>query len=290
MVASIQTLNQFFNKYTLLLSKIYQHSEAESITMMVIEAVFGYNRTQFLLRKEELLPAALMHQTEFILSQLLAHKPVQYVLGKAHFYGLELMVNEAVLIPRPETEEVVHWILNDYVSQKTNNLNITDVCTGSGCIALALKHHFSNANVIGIDISKAALKLAVQNAKNLKLDVVFEEKDILYSNDIAAQSVDVMVSNPPYIMETEMAFMQANVLEYEPHIALFVPNDKALIFYERIADMAIIGLKSGCSLYFEINEAKGNDMVQMLENKGFTQVELRQDMNGKDRMLKAVLA
>jgi release factor glutamine methyltransferase len=189
-----------------------------------------------------------------------------------------------VLIPRPETEELVHWILKDSLPEKPS---IIDLGTGSGCIAIALKDQIKDAKVFGADVSVAALNIANENADLNKMEVDFFLFDILQRESLGFMQFDLMVSNPPYVRKSEEAMMAPNVLAHEPHTALFVPDEDPLIFYRKIADLAKGQLNPSGKLYFEINEAFGDEMVQMLSEKGFTSVELKKDFNGKDRMIRA---
>jgi release factor glutamine methyltransferase len=222
---------------------------------------------------------------------LLKQQPVQYVTGTAWFYGMELMVNPQVLIPRPETEELVEWIVNDVrmVRQLADaDMRMLDIGTGSGCIPLALKKELPAADVWGIDVSPGALETAKANATQQQLDVRFEQVNVLDEQATATLPFfDVIVSNPPYIKQSEHTSMQQQVLAYEPALALFVPDEDALLFYRVIAALAKHKLARGGSLYFEINEALGNEVVELLKATGYKDVTLKQDIFGKDRMVKA---
>lgn len=237
--------------------------------------------------------AQLRDRMQEVLPGLLSGRPFQYVMGTSWFYGLTLQVNEAVLIPRPETEELVHQIINDVKEWSPDSgahpLRILDIGTGSGCIALALKKNLPNVQVEAMDVSAAALKVARENAENLKLEVRFMEADILEWDLVVDQELkwDVIVSNPPYITPAEKLEMEAHVLDYEPELALFAPEEAPLIFYQHIADFAGVHLKPSGALYFEINQAMGQEVVNLLEKKGFATVEVLKDMQGADRMVKA---
>lgn len=242
------------------------------------------------------------------LAQLKKGKPLQYILGTAHFMDLELLVNEHVLIPRPETEELVRWILEDLqddtglgldanrslsvisTSLKDRSLQILDIGTGSGCIAIALAKALPNAKVTAIDISEKALAVAQKNSVFNNVDVTFTRQDILdpeHTPEIELQ-FDIIVSNPPYVRQLEQSQMQKNVMDYEPHTALFVPDNDALIFYDAIAKFAQRHLKKKGSLYFEINQYLGAETKALLKAHDFSEIELRKDMFGNDRMLKAI--
>jgi len=218
--------------------------------------------------------------------RLQENEPFQYILGETEFYGLTLKCDKRALIPRPETEELVDWI-----SENKNIENAVDICSGSGCIALAFKTVYENATILGVDISEDANNLARENAQLNKLDVTFHIADAL---DINADfwntlsDLDLIVSNPPYIPEDEKGEMSANVLDFEPHLALFVENHSSIIFYERIADLAQQKLKSGGLLYFELHHLYSTEVITYLEKIGFQHIEIRKDLQGKNRMLKAV--
>ena len=289
MQAQISTLQAFFNRYVTALQPLYDHAEAQSVTYWLMEEMLGYTQKDLILDPGKLLPASIQYQTEFVLQQLLLHKPVQQILGCAYFMDLKLQINEHVLIPRPETEELVQWIQKSYAPEA--NINLIDICTGSGCIALALKKHFKNATLSAQDLSTEALKIAQLNAKKLQLAVDFKQTDVLAANwQLPTDTYDVVVSNPPYIKETEQAFMRQNVLEHEPHMALFVPDDNALVFYEKIAKQAFHALKPRGKLFFEINQALGAETCDLLHKIGYSHTEIRKDLSGNDRMIMATLS
>lgn len=219
-----------------------------------------------------------------ILPALQRGRPFQYVVGEAHFYGMDLFVNESVLIPRPETEELVQHILSNVPHSA---LTILDVGTGSGCIALALKKHLPDAKVYAMDISKDALRVARKNAEKLELPIHFLEMDVLEWDLVLEDQLrfDIVVSNPPYITPKEMAEMEDHVLHFEPEIALFAPEEAPLLYYQHIADLAHKHLKIDGKLYFEINRLMGQEVVDLLRKKGFNDVTLLQDMQGADRMI-----
>ena len=210
--------------------------------------------------------------------------PIQYITGETEFYGLKLKVNKNVLIPRPETEELVDWILKDYKNQ--SNLNILDVGTGSGCIPIALSKNLKKATIHAYDISTKALKLAEKNAQFNDAKISFKKVNIL-TTDVLDNKFDVIVSNPPYVQELEKDKIKNNVLQYEPHLALFVKNEDPLLFYKKIAKLAKISLKENGRLYFEINQYLGLETKISLQNIGFKNIELRKDIYGNDRMIRA---
>lgn len=234
---------------------------------------------------------------DFFLDALLKlehEKPIQYIIGKTEFYGLPFHIDKNVLIPRPETEELVAWILKDPIQKEEdkNLLKILDIGTGSGCIAISLAKNFPNVSVFALDISNQALQIAQQNAELNNVDIQLIEQDILKinldSNFISeSYKYDIIVSNPPYVRELEKNEIQNNVLENEPHLALFVTDENPLLFYDKIADFAKNHLIKNGQLYFEINQYLGKDTVDLLKQKGFTKVELKKDVLGNDRMIKA---
>jgi release factor glutamine methyltransferase len=218
----------------------------------------------------------------FILDQLKKEIPIQYLLGTTHFYGLEFEVNSAVLIPRPETEELVDWIIQS--SKVQSKLKILDIGTGSGCIAIALAKNLPNAQVFALDVSEQALATAKKNAEKNQVHLSFIHQSILETEDLA-QEFDIIVSNPPYVRELEKHEIKNNVLDNEPHLALFVEDNDALIFYRKIAQLAQKNLKSEGQLYFEINQYLGKETLNLLLEMGFKNCELRQDIYGNDRMI-----
>ncbi|RYH14765.1 peptide chain release factor N(5)-glutamine methyltransferase [archaeon] len=236
------------------LSAIYAEGEAATISDWVIEHITGSKVSERALNpRKELTPEQASRQNHY-LERLLTHEPVQYVLGEAWFCGLKFAVGPDVLIPRPETEELVEWVITN-CRFPLDELRILDIGTGSGCIAISLKRRLGKAQVWGCDLSTGALFLAKENAKNLGVDVNFLEIDFLSEQQRAALPVfDVIISNPPYIPESDKSSMHANVLDYEPHMALFVPNDDALIFYKAIADFGKDHLTRNGSIYMEIHE------------------------------------
>jgi release factor glutamine methyltransferase len=265
------------------LTGIYPKGEIESLIFLIFEKLKGYTRTQVLLASDEVLTAKERSEIERITRQLKNHEPIQYILGTTEFYGLPFFCSPGVLIPRPETEELVQWI----IEQNTNSAPaILDMGTGTGCIAISLRKNIPQSTVWACDISSVCIKTAEQNAKLNNAEITVRAYDILNETaQIEFPEMDIIVSNPPYIRETEKSLMERNVLEFEPELALFVPDSNPLVFYEKIADFSRSHLKSGGFLYFEINEALGNDCCQMLRNKGFSGVVLKKDIHGKDRMI-----
>lgn len=265
----------------------FPQEEIESLIFLIFEHLKGYTRTQFLLSRDEILDADELREIEQIVSRLKNHEPIQYILGQTDFYGLPFYALPGVLIPRPETEELVQWIIreNTLVSP-----TLLDMGTGSGCIAISLRKNMAQSTVLACDISPICIETALRNAALNEVQVSVFEYDILKSTpEVSFPDLDVIVSNPPYIRESEKLLMEKNVLEYEPELALFVPDVQPLIFYERIADFALLHLKNGGRLYFEINEAFGKETVEMLQGKGFSEIVLKTDIHGKDRMIRAIV-
>ena len=260
--------------------------ELTSLIGMLIEAVTGWNRMQQIVNVNTGLSKEQQALLENYAQQLLAGKPIQYILGKAWFMGNELMVNEQVLIPRPETEELVEWIIS-YASIMNKPLSILDIGTGSGCIPIALKLSLPNCTLIGLDISKDALAIAQINAKNLNASIEWMEEDILNTAALD-NSYDIIVSNPPYIPLREKKDMQEQVLNFEPSIALFVSNEDPLIYYKAIAKIGKQNLSKNGQLFFEIHYNQGKAILALLDELNY-HAELRQDSFGKNRMVRASL-
>lgn len=279
------TFSDLEKQFSAELSDIYAREGAAMLCFLSVQHRFMWTKASYLLNKQEVISDADTTYFLDILDQLKTSKPIQYILGETDFYGRIFRVNPAVLIPRPETEELVKWVV-ETVSTKTPSL--LDIGTGSGCIAISLKIEIPEAEVFAVDISADALALAQENAALHKAAVRFIEKDVLLMQPTdLANTFDVVVSNPPYIALAEKDSMKANVLANEPHLALFVPNTNPLIFYERIASIAQEKLNIGGFVFFEINERFGKEVLELLVKKGFKHVELRQDLGGKDRMVKA---
>ena len=266
------------------LEAYYPESEISGFTRIIIEYITKKPYLQVCVDPPVFTPE-LHDQIDVILNRLKEYEPIQYIIEETEFYGLPFFVNRNVLIPRPETEELVELILSE---NKKSGLSLLDIGTGSGAIAVALAKNMDRALVSAWDISYKALDVAVLNSKANSTDISFDRVDVLgdYPTD---KKYDIIVSNPPYVLESEKEQMEQNVLEYEPHTALFVPDNNALLFYKRIADIALNLLTPAGRLYFEINQAKGAETVKMLETKGFTGVALSQDLSKKDRMIRAKL-
>ena len=273
------------------LTPIYDAGEAESFFYLIVEEKHQLKRIDLALHPDLVFSEAEIVVWNSILEQLKQEIPVQYLLGKTSFYGLDFEVNENVLIPRPETEELVEWILesqklNPETSGESKNLKILDIGTGSGCIAVSLAKNLPNATVFAIDVSEKALATAKKNAENNSVNVTFINQNILETEDLQ-QQFDIIVSNPPYVRNLEKEEIKKNVLDNEPHLALFVEDNDALIFYKKIAELAQKNLSENGQLYFEINQYLGKEMIDLLEKMNFTAIELRKDIYGNDRMIRA---
>lgn len=268
------------------LAPLYPPEEVESLTRFILGHVTGFSRMQMHLNQYHELSDTKIMQIGEILNRLLAHEPIQYIVGESDFYGLKFSVTPDVLIPRPETEELVDWIVNEETDRcKT----LLDIGTGSGCIPVAIDLHTKMDNIEGWDISEKAINLARTNAGKNGSKARFSVQNILDTNEIPEFSKwDVIVSNPPYVLREESLLMGKNVVDHEPHIALFVPDDDPLIFYRAIIKFAKIHLTNHGRLYFEINEKLGAQSEKLLENEGFTDILLKKDLQGKDRMIRAV--
>jgi release factor glutamine methyltransferase len=275
------------------LSTVYDKPEIESIKYLVLSDICNLSKTQLRAYPDKELDELMEIKLRNILIRLQTGEPVQYILGHTEFYGLTFKVDPSVLIPRPETEELVEWVIKESQESRTKNqenFSILDIGTGSGCIPITLKKHLPQTQVTGLDISRAALQTAKQNAELNEVDVEFIEADILNPPiSILNTKYSVLISNPPYVTGHEKPDMHQNVLNHEPHTALFVPDTDPLLFYRAIADFALQHLQANGLLFFEINENLSKETVELLAGKGFKSIELRQDMRGKDRMIKAQL-
>ncbi|RUT73512.1 peptide chain release factor N(5)-glutamine methyltransferase [Ancylomarina longa] len=280
---SIQSTINYIKKE---LQNTYSLREIESISYILLEHILKYSRIEIHIRKQEIIEQNLIEEIHACVKELKDHKPIQYVLGETEFYDLRFKVNRHTLIPRPETEELVHAIVTE---NKADNLNVMDIGTGSGCIPISLAKNLNQANVFTTDISTEAIVVAKENAQINDAVVTFYHRDILNWKDFEWENFDIIVSNPPYVKESEKAKMENNVLEYEPHLALFVTDHDPLIFYRTIADFALVHLNKGGKLYFEINESLGKEMTALLHAKGFSSILVRKDINGRNRMMTATI-
>ena len=274
---------QFIQELTL----IYDAGEAESFFYLILEEKKQLKRIDLALHPDLVFSEEEIGVWNAVLEQLKQEIPIQYLLGKTSFYGLDFEVNAAVLIPRPETEELVEWILESQKSKvESQKVKILDIGTGSGCIAISLAKNLPDATVFALDVSEEALATAKKNAENNSVNVTFIHQNILETEDLL-QQFDIIVSNPPYVRNLEKEEIKKNVLENEPHLALFVADNDALVFYKKIAQLAQKNLLSNGQLYFEINQYLGKEMVDLLEKMNFKTVDLRKDIYGNDRMTKA---
>lgn len=283
---SVKSIKKYISER---LGELFSENEIKLITNTAICSRLQIAPNDLVGINEQLLSESDLLFFRSIVKRLLANEPFQYVIGNTFFYGLELKCDSRALIPRPETEELVDWIKETFENQ-TPDL-IADICTGSGCIALGLKSIFPKTVVVATDISKAALELTQENSSLTDLEISIEEFDATnstaYFPDYEFSSFDCWVSNPPYIPEIEKNEMSQNVVEFEPHLALFVPTNNPLIFYSKIAEMALNYLKFEGYLFFEVHENLGEDVFQLLKDKGFISIELKKDLQGKNRMIKA---
>lgn len=273
------------------LSNIYPKTEIDSFFFILIEEYLNLQRIDTVLQPNFLIEDNKQLLLNNAVFRLQKEEPIQYIIGKTEFYGYPFWVNEHTLIPRPETEELVAWILEEISNKKQGigeELNIIDIGTGTGCIPISLSKNLKNATIAAVDISKETLHVAQKNAILNKVDVNFIKLDILSTSSLH-QKYDIIVSNPPYVRDLEKTEIKNNVLENEPHIALFVADDNPLIFYDKIADLAKEHLTKNGSLFFEINQYLGQETVLLLKNKGFKNITLKKDIFKNDRMIKATL-
>ncbi|HEY4323319.1 MAG TPA: peptide chain release factor N(5)-glutamine methyltransferase [Mucilaginibacter sp.] len=309
----MKTIKDVFANYKQSLITIYDVKEAEAITLLAVVEITNLSKAKIKAFPEIELSQEQIEKLNKTLTELKTGKPIQYILGKTEFYGLPFYVNSSVLIPRPETEELVEWALlsvssgqwavssNSVANSQLTVGSILDIGTGSGCIAISLKKNLPNFEVSAIDISKEALNTAKENAKLNEVDVNFIEADILNltstftarplpstsTHSVLTAHYSLIISNPPYVTLNDKTQMHTNVTHFEPHTALFVPENDPLIFYKAIADFAVTHLTPNGLLFFEINESYGKEVAELFTDKGFKEVELRKDMSGRDRMVKA---
>ncbi|MAP81011.1 MAG: protein-(glutamine-N5) methyltransferase, release factor-specific [Aequorivita sp.] len=272
------------------LSEKYPLEEIQSFFNILSESYLNLSRIQIATNPEIEVSKSDLEKFQNALLRLRRYEPIQYIIGETEFYGLPIKVNNYTLIPRPETEELVSWVLDEISesSDAAENKTILDVGTGSGCIAISVAKHIKNANVSAIDISEEALKIARYNAEINAANVSFLKTDVLKANSLK-QNFDIIISNPPYVRELEKEQMQENVLKFEPDTALYVKNEDPLLFYRVISILAKKHLKPGGKLFFEINEYLSEELAALLKSKGFKDIEVKQDIFGKDRMVKCNL-
>jgi release factor glutamine methyltransferase len=283
------TLRSLINLIKKELSSIYPNQEIEGFIKIIFNELINYSSIDLHLYQETKLEEKLIQKIESIISRLKNFEPIQYILGTTEFYGLKFYLTKDVLIPRPETEELVDWIISENKIPDEKKINILDIGCGSGCIAITLKELLKNSNVNAIDISLPAIEVAKRNAKLNEVDVNFLIVDILISSDVkidCLNNLDVIVSNPPYVRECEKKYMMPNVLKYEPFSALFVPDLDPLVFYNAIAEFSKRHLNKNGRIYCEINENLSMETADIFKNMGFQNVMIKKDINGKDRMIK----
>ncbi len=282
---TIQAVKSYFKER---LQDHFSESELKFMFKETAMARLNLTASEYVLCDTNLLSESDLLFFRSVVKRLLSNEPFQYIIGKTFFFGLEIATDSRALIPRPETEELVDWITQEF--PKNSSIRIADICTGSGCIALALKSYFSNAQVFATDISQEALLLTQENAKKLNLSITTLLSDAKIPDSAVSsqlQNSEIWVSNPPYIPMKEKIEMRENVLAFEPHLALFVSNEDPLIFYREIGKNAHLNLKSGGKLFFEIHEDLSKEIVDILKLIGFVNMEMRKDLQGKMRMIKA---
>ncbi|NIJ44951.1 release factor glutamine methyltransferase [Wenyingzhuangia heitensis] len=278
------TLLTFKQKLYTTLESHYPKTELDSFFKIILEDVLKLSKIDFALEPNSTISDQKSDEIDDIIKGLEQHQPIQHLIGFTEFMDLKLEVNQHVLIPRPETEELVHWIVDDF--KNNTPIDVLDIGTGSGCIPIALSTNMKNANVSTIDVSIKAIATAKRNATTNNATIQFIHQDILATKKLTNQ-YDVIVSNPPYVRDLEKIEIQKNVLNFEPHLALFVSNDDPLVFYRHIAQLAKTALKPNGILYYEINQYLGKETVELLQNLGFKNIELKKDVFGNDRMIKA---
>ncbi|WP_295670979.1 peptide chain release factor N(5)-glutamine methyltransferase [uncultured Mucilaginibacter sp.] len=292
----MKTIKDVFDAFKIGLGKLYDAYEPEAITLLAVTEITGFSKAKIKAFPETALTIQQTDTLDDILIQLKTGNPIQYILGVTEFYGYPFNVNPSVLIPRQETEELVEWVISSVRSSKLAVGSILDIGTGSGCIAISLKKNLPQFKVSAIDISETALQTAKENAELNIVDVDFIKADILHPQkpftfhlSPFTSKIEIIISNPPYVTLHDKTQMHANVTDFEPHTALFVTEDDPLVFYKAIADYAADKLRPGGLLFFEINESYGEEVVQLLKDKQFKNIELRKDMSGRDGMIRSEL-
>jgi len=279
------TLKELKSTFITQLSGVYPSEEVGSIFTILSEYFLNYTRLETILKADESLSEEIIKHFENAISRLKRQEPVQYICGKTEFYSLPFKVDKHTLIPRPETEGLVQWIIDDENKKHTKLMTLLDIGTGSGCIAISLAKNLKNINVSALDFSPEALETAHKNSVLNSVKVAFFELDLLDAQKLP-QQYDIMVSNPPYVRKMDKSNMRSNVLEYEPKSALFVTDNDPLLFYRKIARLAKRHLTDNGRVYFEINEYLSDELKALLQTEGFTDIEVRKDIFGKDRMIK----
>ncbi|MDG2227725.1 MAG: peptide chain release factor N(5)-glutamine methyltransferase [Flavobacteriales bacterium] len=287
MFVNSNIVNQIVAYYQEKLCSLYPSNEVKNITEIMFEHFMGWDKITLRLNNKSSLSESELLLFHKALKRLLKNEPVQHITGEMEFYSLPFKVNKNVLIPRPETEELVDLVIKECKGYET----ILDIGTGSGCIPISLKKHLKNTLVYGVDISENALVVARDNAELNSTEVTFVKEDVLQMSSLEnsiKKGFDVIVSNPPYITNSEKALMNENVLTFEPHVALFVEDDEPLLFYYKIGHLAYGNLSSGGKLYFEINEHYGNQTMTLLKSIGFSNIRMLKDLQNKDRIVAAM--
>ena len=286
------TLNEARTVLTKELDKVYDSDELKNIIDLVLEHITTMPRMEQVKSKQSYLTCGQLETIDSITERLKKNEPIQYVLGEAWFAGMKFKVNKNVLIPRPETEELVDWIVKENAQHAMINVQFSmiDIGTGSGCIPIAIKKKLPDANISAIDVCSEALFTATENAIEHNTEVDFILLDFLDEEKWKELGqFDIIISNPPYVRQSEKENMHIRVKEFEPHKALFVPDNNALLFYKKLSDFSLKHLKQGGSLFVEINESLGDAIIKLFRDAGFVNIELKKDMQGKDRMIKASL-
>ena len=280
-------LKEFKTLFTDKLSELYPQTEIDSFFFLLIEEYLGFERIDTVLKSAFEISQEQFNLLESATNKLQKEEPIQYILGKTEFYGLPFFVNEHVLIPRPETEELIEWIIEKVTSTSLSDQNnILDIGTGSGCIPITLKKKLSKAKMTSTYVSEIAIEVDIKNSELNNVEINFIYQDILNTSELH-KKFDLIVSNPPYVRELEKDEIKNNVLENEPHLALFVEDHNPLLFYDKIADLAKEFLLENGLLFFEINQYLAKETVELLEAKGYKNIELRKDLFGNDRMILA---
>ena len=291
------SLKEYKKLFSETLKDIFPSTEIDTFFLYLMEEYLGFTRVDLVLQSDFIIDQNTKNLFDRALERLKNQEPIQYILGKTDFFGLPFLVDKNTLIPRPETEELVAWIIDEVEilnNKSSPKISLLDIGTGSGCIPISLAKNIDFAAIYAIDISTKTLEVALKNADSNQVSISFFEVDILktsnldlLSKDKTQINFDIIVSNPPYVRESEKSAMDKNVLENEPHQALFVSDENPLVFYEKIADLALLHLSRNGLLFFEINQYLGNQTVNMLLKKGFKNIELRKDIFGNNRMIKA---
>ena len=278
------TVNDYKKLFQLVLPEFYDDMERSTIFYWVMEFVLEYTKVTAVLNGNESISDENQSKINQIIHRLQNNEPIQYITGKGYFFGYEFKVTSATLIPRPETEELVDWVLTEMKKKPSKKWRILDIGTGTGCIPITIKKEFPLAEVSAIDVSTEALKVATENAKQLNAEVTFMEKDILVVKDL--DTYDIIISNPPYVRNLEKVEIKENVLQHEPHLALFVDDNDPLIFYKKITQLAHQSLADDGMLFFEINQYLGNETQEMMQPY-FKNITLQTDFMSNNRMMKA---